>query len=149
MVVASVRGTELIQVLAALQISRRDDLKKWLNRKMGSWRQDDLKNGLIEKWKPGARMIWRNGWIVKWTLGGMDALEKWMIFQFTPHHTKPPLSQNGCSSKNFSSNHPCCEIASAAFMFVPPNSSDDLCLLFCINLLWVSAMRNFANASTI
>ena len=34
----------------------------------------------------------------------MDALEKW-----TFHTTLKQLpSQNGCSSKNFSSNHPCC-----------------------------------------
>ena len=34
-------------------------------------------------------------------------------------HTKPSPFQNGCSSKNISSNHPCCQIASAAFKYVP------------------------------
>ena len=36
-------------------------------------------------------------------------------------HIKPPPSQNGCSSKNFSSNHPCCQIARAAVKYTYPN----------------------------
>ena len=33
-----VRGTELLQFLAALEILRQDDLKKWMNRRMDTWR---------------------------------------------------------------------------------------------------------------
>ena len=49
------------------------------------------------------------------------------------HHTKPPPSQIGCSPKKFSFNHPCCSMVSVAFKNVPPTSSNDLCLPFCIN----------------
>ena len=30
---------------------------------------------------------WRSGWIEERTLGTMDAWEKWMVVQFTPHQT--------------------------------------------------------------
>ena len=51
-----------------------------------------------------------------------------------PVHISPNhyiLYQNGCSSKNFSSNHPCCQMASAHCA----NSSDILCLPVCLILL--------------
>ena len=50
------------------------------------------------------RMIWRTGLIEKWTLGGMDASENWMIFQFTTYQA----TTLSLSSKKCSSNHPCC-----------------------------------------
>ena len=60
----------------------------------------------------------------------MDASEKWMI---TLQYTKPPPPpQNECSSKDFSSNHSCCQ---CSIQLSPPNSSDDICLLFCVFLL--------------
>ena len=86
----------------------------------------------LPHYRLSARMIWRNGWIEKWTLGGMDASEKWMIFHFTPqknHH--PPKTD--VLPKYF------LQIILAAKWIVrhssihPPNSSDDLCLLFCVN----------------
>ena len=43
----------------------------------------------------------------------MDALIKWMVRRFTPSP-----SGNGCSVNNFSSNHPCCQMVSAAFKYV-------------------------------
>ena len=48
----------------------------------------------------------------------MDAWEKWILFQFTPHQKSP--SQNGCYSKKLSSNDPCCKMASAAFKYTSP-----------------------------
>ena len=39
------------------------------------------------------------------------------------NHTKPPTSPNGCSSKNYSSNHPCCNMAGAAFKYVPQTAA--------------------------
>ena len=44
-VVAAVWVTGLIQFLAALQIYRQDDVKKWIKGKMDSWR-----NGCFRKW---------------------------------------------------------------------------------------------------
>ena len=67
----------------------------------------------------------------------MDALKNgWLSGSY---HTKPPLSQNRCSSKIFSSNHHCSWMVSAAFKFVP--HPYDLCLLFCIYsiLLWYTS----------
>ena len=67
----------------------------------------------------------------------MDALEKWMIIQFKPVKplqttilSKWMFFQNGSSS-----NHPCLKMASAAFKHVPPTSSDDLPLPFCLILI--------------
>ena len=58
-------------------------------------------------------MIGRKGWREERTLGRIDASGKWLIIWFTPHQPSP--FQNGCSSKNFSSNHPFCLVAGAAF----------------------------------
>ena len=44
-----------------------------------------------------------------------------MIIQFTP--TKPPPYQNGCSPKDFCSNHSCCEMVSAALKHVPQSTA--------------------------
>ena len=50
--------------------------------------------------KPFSTKMMKNKYWVEWML--------WKNVQsYGSHHTKPPASQNGCSSKNFSSNHPC------------------------------------------
>ena len=76
------------------------------------------------------KAIGRNGWIEKWTLGGTDASETWMIFQFTTTPNQDPPKMD-VLPKLFSSNCPDCYMACA--VYVPQQSSDDLCLLFCIN----------------
>ena len=59
--------------------------------------------------------FWRKGWIEKgyWT--------EWMLWKNCwssgSHHTQPPPYQNGCSPKNFCSNHACCLMDIAAFKY--------------------------------
>ena len=66
----AVRGTKLIQFLAALAILHKDDWKKRMNRKM-----EHLAEWMLRK--------------------KMDNLP------CSSHHTKPPPTQNGCSSQTF------------------------------------------------
>ena len=67
------------------------------------------------------RMIWRKGW----TKSGR--LAEWMLrknrWSSGSHHIKPPPSPNGYSSNNLSSNHPCCQMASAAFKYIPQTAA--------------------------
>ena len=65
------------------------------------WRKDEEKdeenNGYMAKC-----ILWKNIWSSGW------------------RHTKQPTFQNGYFHKNFSLNHPCCKMVSAAFKCVPP-----------------------------
>ena len=72
------------------------------------------------------RMIWRKGWIEERTLCRMDASR-----QTTPHH--PPPKMDVLTKTLLQIIH--AAGYSAAFKYVTPNSSDDLCLLFCLFLL--------------
>ena len=57
--------------------------------------------------------------MVTWRNGCFEKMDDQLV------HTTP--NQNGCSSQNFSSNHPC------GIKIRPPTSSFDLCLPFCIS----------------
>ena len=82
--------------------------------------------------------ILRNGLIEERTLGGMDYLEKLMIFRFTLHDTTI-LSKWFISQKLFFKSSLLLN-GSCSLQVRPLNSSDDLCLLFCPNLrLWVKS----------
>ena len=54
--------------------------------------------------------------LVEWML-----LEKWMIFQFTPHQTTTLPKR--IFFQSFPSNHPRCNIASVAFKYVPQTAA--------------------------
>ena len=64
-------------------------------------------------------------------------MEKWIIFQFTPHQiiTLPKwmLFQKPFFKSSLQLNGHC------SIQTRPPNSSDDLCLLFCLILLLTAA----------
>ena len=64
-------------------------------------------------------------------LGGMDALNKWMIIRFTPYQTttlpKWMFSQKLLFKSSFLLNSQC------RIQVRPPLNSDDLWLLFCLN----------------
>ena len=56
-------------------------------------------------------MIWRKGWI-EWRNGCFGKMDD-------PPYQTTTLYQNGCSPKEFCSNHPCGKMVSAAFKYIP------------------------------
>ena len=69
------------------------------------WLGPELKNSMPHQ-RCSTRIISRKRWIEEWTLGWMKVSENG--WSSGSHHTKPPPSQNGCSSNKISSNHPSC-----------------------------------------
>ena len=85
-----------------------------------------------QKWSnslPHHRMIGRNGWIEKWPLGGMNSSEQLddLPTQTTQNHHPPKMD---VLSKTFL--HIILAATNSSTVH-PPSSSDDLCLLFCMN----------------
>ena len=51
-VVAAAWGMELLQLRTALEILLQDDLKKWTNRRMNTWRMDTSEKWMIIRFTP-------------------------------------------------------------------------------------------------
>ena len=69
----------------------------------------------------------------------MDALKKWMIIRFTPYKTTPPLKWMFTQKLVFKSSLLLNAECVIQELYVPPTSSHDLCIPFCI---YPSSMEN-------